>query len=179
MQFGNLRKHYFLKVALDGGTRPRATTPAHPHFLPSMGDGQANAFRWRDTSNRAALSVVLCITYNFDLIIYNYYFKFHNCYHKLHNCIIYNIYNFDHRSVTECNRKIVTTLKIFRQCRCYSDWKILDNLCWLVQFYCSEDKFTMLLRFFWSLSTQTHVYMRMKNVYIHVYKRICIHINII
>ena len=43
-----------LKVALDGGTRPRATTP----IFSSMGDGQANAFRW-DTSPRAALSVVL------------------------------------------------------------------------------------------------------------------------
>ena len=79
-----------LKVALNGGTRPRATTPPHPHFLSSMGDGQANTFRWRDTSPRAALSVVLCITYNFDLIIYNYYYKSYN-YHKLHNCIIYNI----------------------------------------------------------------------------------------
>ena len=77
-------------MALDGGTRPRATTPTHTHFLSSMGDGQANAFRWRDTP-RATLSVVLCITYNFDLIIDNDYYKFHNCYHKLHNCIIYNI----------------------------------------------------------------------------------------
>ena len=75
-------------MALDRGTRPWAMTPIHPHFLSSMGDGQANAFRWRDTSPRAALSVVLCIMYNnFDLIIYNYYYKFYN-YHKLHNCII-------------------------------------------------------------------------------------------
>ena len=80
-----------LKVALDGGTRPGDTLQIHPHFLSLMGDGQANAFRWRDTSPRAALSVVLCITYNFDLIIQNYYYKFYNCYHKLHNCIIYNI----------------------------------------------------------------------------------------
>ena len=67
-----------LTVALDGGTRPRATTPSHPHFLSSIRDGQANVFRWRDTSPRAALSVVLCITYNSDPIIYNYYYKFHN-----------------------------------------------------------------------------------------------------
>ena len=107
-----------VKVGLDEGTRPRAMTPTHPHFLSSMGDGQANSFRWRDTSPRAALSVVLCITHNFDLIIYNYYYKFSNCYHKLQNCIIYN---FDHRSLTECNRKIVTTLKFFRRCHCYSD----------------------------------------------------------
>ena len=68
-----------LKVALDGGTLPQAATPTHPHFLSSMGDGQANAFIWRDTSPRAALSVVLCITHNFDLMIYNYYYKFYNC----------------------------------------------------------------------------------------------------
>ena len=48
-----------LKVALDGGTRPRDTLQIHPHFLSLMGDGQANAFRWRDTSPRATLSVVL------------------------------------------------------------------------------------------------------------------------
>ena len=52
-----------VKWPLDGGTRPRATIPTHPHFLSSMGDGQANAFRWRDTSPWAVLSVVLCITY--------------------------------------------------------------------------------------------------------------------
>ena len=76
------RQHSLLKLALDGGTRrvarPRATTPTHPHFLSSMGDGQANAFSWRDTSPGAALSVVLCITHNFDLIIHNYYYKFHS-----------------------------------------------------------------------------------------------------
>ena len=64
-----------LKVALDGGTRPGDTLQIHPHFLSLMGDGQANAFRWRDTSPRATLSVVLWITYNFDLIIYNDYYK--------------------------------------------------------------------------------------------------------
>ena len=48
-----------VKVALDGGTRPGDTLQIHPHFLSLMGDGQANAFRWRDTSPRAALSVVL------------------------------------------------------------------------------------------------------------------------
>ena len=48
-----------LKVALDGGTRPGDTLQIHPHFLTLMGDGQANAFRWRDTSPRATLSVVL------------------------------------------------------------------------------------------------------------------------
>ena len=48
-----------LKVALDGGTRPGDTLQIHPHFLSLMGDGQANAFRWRDTSPRATLSVVL------------------------------------------------------------------------------------------------------------------------
>ena len=71
--------------------------------------------------------------------------------------VIYITYNFDHRSVTECNRKIVTTLKI------------LNNLCWPVQFYCSEGKFTMLLRFFCSLSTHTNTYMVMKNIYIYMY----------
>ena len=65
-----------LKVALDRGTRPGDTLQIHPHFLSLMGDGQANAFRWRDTSPRAALSVVLCFTYNFDLIIHNYCYKF-------------------------------------------------------------------------------------------------------
>ena len=64
-----------LKVALDGWTRPGDTLQIHPHFLSLMGDGQANAFRWRDTSPRATLSVVLRITYNFDLIIYNDYNK--------------------------------------------------------------------------------------------------------
>ena len=147
-----------IKVALDGGTRPRATTPTHPHCLSSMGDGQANSFRWRDTSPRAALSVVFCIMYNFDLIIYNYYYKLYNFYHKLHYCImLYITYNFDHRSKTECNRKIVTTLIILRRCRCYSYyWKNRNNLCWLVQFYCSEDKFTILLGFFCSLRTHKH-----------------------
>ena len=48
-----------VKVALDGGTRPGDTLQIHPHFLSLMGDGQANAFRWRDTSPRATLSVVL------------------------------------------------------------------------------------------------------------------------
>ena len=52
----------WVKVALDGGTRPGDTLQIHPHFLSLMGDGQANAFRWRDTSPWAALSVVLCIT---------------------------------------------------------------------------------------------------------------------
>ena len=83
--------------------------------------------------------------------------------------VLYITYNFDQLSVTECNRKIVTTLKIFRRCRCYSDCKILNNLRWLVQFYCSEDEFTMLLRFFCSLSTQTHIYKRKKNIYIYIY----------
>ena len=64
-----------VKVALDGGTRPGDTLQIHPHFLSLMGDGQANAFRWRDTSPRATLSVVLWIMYNFDLIIYNDYYK--------------------------------------------------------------------------------------------------------
>ena len=30
------------KGGLDGGTRPRAATPTHPHF--SLGDGQVKAF---------------------------------------------------------------------------------------------------------------------------------------
>ena len=64
-----------IKVALDGGTRPGDTLQIHPHFLSLMGDGQANAFRWRDTSPWATLSVVLRTTYNFDLIIYNDYNK--------------------------------------------------------------------------------------------------------
>ena len=45
-------KRLLLKVALDGGTRPGDTLQIHPHFLSLMGDGQANAFRWRDTSPR-------------------------------------------------------------------------------------------------------------------------------
>ena len=64
-----------VKVALDGGTRPGDTLQIHPHFLSLMADGQVNASRWRDTSPRATLSVVLWITYNFDLIIYNDYYK--------------------------------------------------------------------------------------------------------
>ena len=115
---------------------------------------------------------MLCITYNFHLIIHNYYYKFYNCYQKLHNIIVlYKTFNFDHRSVTECNRKIVTILKIFRRCPWYFDWKNL-NLCWLVQFYCSEDKFTMLLRFSCSLSihTNTHIYANEE----YIYKWICI-----
>ena len=38
----------------NGGFRRRDTLQIHPHFLSLMGDGQANAFRWRDTSPRAA-----------------------------------------------------------------------------------------------------------------------------
>ena len=49
----------YLKVALDGGTRPGDTLQIQPHFLSLMGEEQANAFRWRDTSPRATLSVVL------------------------------------------------------------------------------------------------------------------------
>ena len=86
-------------------------------------------------------------------------------------------------TLTESNRKIVTTLKIFLRCRCYPDWKILNNLCWLVQFYCSEDKFTnyAFKKFMYLFKHRnTHIYMRMKNIYIyiHVYKWICIHIII-
>ena len=89
----------FLMLALDGETRPGATIP---------------------TSPRATLLVVLGITYNFDLIIIIIII---NSIIVIINYIIvlYITYNFDHRSVTECNRKIVTTLKILLRCRCYSD----------------------------------------------------------
>ena len=64
--------------------------------------------------------------------------------------------------------------------RCYSDWRIFNNLCCLVQFYCSEDKFTMLIRIFCSSSTQTHklTYLCIWNIYIYIYIYMHVSLNL-
>ena len=75
VRFSLMERLSRVKLALHGGTRPRATTPTHPHALPLFNERWASR-RINMEGHFTPGSIVSCVIYKYLNLLLNYFFVY-------------------------------------------------------------------------------------------------------